>query len=178
MTRIIDLTLPLYNNMPVFPGDPEVKIEKVHHLDKEGWNMSTIFLPTHIATHVNVPIHMTKDGKTLDDYSLDAFMGEAVLYKKGMSFNKNTGVIFDSENISRKITDQLLKTPAKFVALPSKFEFDIELERILLEHDQLSFENLIHTEKLPSHFMFFGVPLNIQFGDGSPVRAFAVIDEK
>jgi kynurenine formamidase len=52
----------------------------------------------------------------------------------------------------------------------------IELEKLLLKHNIISCENLIHTDELPSKFMFYGVPLNIKDSDGSPVRAFAIIE--
>jgi len=171
----IDLTLSLYKDIPVFPGDPEVEIKQVHFLEKHGWNMATVSFPTHIATHVNVPIHMVDNGKTLDDYPLDMFMGNAVLYEKDIPFKKDLGYIFESQNITKEIVDQLIKTPVKFIALPAKHEFDIEFERVLLEHGQISFENLTNTEKLPKTFFFAGVPLKIQKGDGSPVRAYATI---
>ncbi|MEK7078558.1 MAG: cyclase family protein [Patescibacteria group bacterium] len=173
--RIIDLSLPLTHKMPVYPGDPEVDITEVHTLEKEGWNLRRVTLSTHIGTHVNVPYHMVKKGKNLDAYTLDRFMGSAVIYEKGIVFNKQTGIIFRDHNIDQKITDLLIADPPKFIGLSSKFEFDVPLEKLLLKHNIISFENLTNTEKLPGKFMFYGVPLNISGADGSPVRAFAVV---
>lgn len=171
---IIDLTLPLYDNMPVYPGDPEVKINQVHHLDTEGWNMATVFFPTHIGTHVNVPIHMVSEGKTLDDFPLDSFFGPAELYQPGQTFSLERGVIFATHNITSEIADQLIKTPPKFIGLAAEFEFDIAIEKRLLEHNIISFENLANMAQLPATFMFYGLPLKLHAGDGSPVRAFAI----
>jgi len=78
--KFIDLTQKLYNKMPVYPNDPAVEIKQVFFLAKDGWNMNTIFLPTHIGTHVNVPIHAVEGGKTLDDYSVDSFVGKSVVF--------------------------------------------------------------------------------------------------
>ncbi|USN57794.1 MAG: cyclase family protein [Candidatus Peribacteria bacterium] len=78
---VIDLSMELYSGMPVFPGDPDVKIEPIFHYEIDQWNMRRIEMNTHDATHVNVPIHATKNGKTLDNYSLDNFIGEAVKYE-------------------------------------------------------------------------------------------------
>ncbi len=59
------------------------------------------------------------------------------------------------------------------------FETDSELEteKLLLREGIISFEGLVHIDKLPKdkEFMFYGVPLKIKNGDGSPVRAFAQI---
>ena len=173
--NIIDLSLPLTHHMPVYPGDPEVDITEIHTLGKEGWNLRRLNLSTHIGTHVNVPYHMVKNGKNLDEYPLDSFMGPAVIYKKEIILDKQTGVIFHNQNIDQKIADLLIANPPKFIGLSSKYEFDVPLEKLLLEHGIISFENLINTEKLPGKFMFYGVPLNISGADGSPVRAFAVV---
>lgn len=169
----IDLSMALTHKMPVFEGDPEVDIVEIHTLEKEGWNLRLLTLTTHIGTHVNVPYHMVATGKRLDTYPLESFMGPAVIYKDGMVPSTETGVIFRDQNIDQAIADLLIKSPPKFIGLSAKFEFDIPLEKLLLEHGILSYENLMNTEKLPDAFMFYGVPLNIPMADGSPVRAFA-----
>lgn len=173
--RTIDLTQELFDGMPVFPGDPEVEIKQVHTLDNEGWRLSTISLPTHISTHVNVPSHMAAAGKTLTDYPVEAFFGECRLYEPGMEFRSDQGVIFHSQNIAADHAAAMIKQPPKFVGLAAVHEFDIPLERQLLEAGIISFESLANTDQLPQGqtFEFFGVPLLIRQGDGSPVRAFA-----
>ena len=173
--KIIDLSLPLTHKMSVYPGDPKVDIVEIHTLEKKGWNLRQLTLSTHLGTHVNVPYHMVKDGKKLDRYSLDSFIGPAVVYKEGILFDKQTGVIFGEQNIDQKIAELLIGNLPKFVGLSSKFQFEVPIEKLLLEHGIISFENLVNTERLPDKFMFYGVPLNISGADGSPVRAFAIV---
>ena len=173
--KIIDLSQQLYDRMPVYPGDPEVKIEEIHTLSKEGWNLRNMTLTTHTGSHVNVPYHMRKDGLKLDQLPLDLFQGKADIYVDGMNFSKEKGVIFRDQNIDVKITEKLIANPPKFIGLSEKHEFDIEIEKKLLENGIISYENLKNTDLLPSSFMFYGVPLNIKDSDGSPVRAYAII---
>lgn len=173
--RIIDLSQKLYHNMPVYPGDPEVVVEEIHTLAKEGWNLRSLSLTTHIGTHVNVPYHMVEKGKRLSEFSLDAFCGDTELYKPGMTISKHKGILFTTCNIDKAIADVLVKTPPKFIGLSEKFEFDIALEKLLLEHNIISFENLTNTDKLPDQCIFYGMPLNIADADGSPVRAFVLV---
>jgi len=92
-----------------------------------------------------------------------------------MKFYHNKGIIFSVCNIDKKIAEDLIKFPPKFIGLSARFEFDISIEKLLLEKGIISYENLVNTEKLPKTFTFYGVPLNIKEADGSPVRAFAVI---
>ena len=173
--RIIDLTLPLYSRMSVYPGDPEVSIELVQTIDKEGWNMRRIQINGHDGTHVNAPFHMVAGGKTLDDYPLEAFCGPAKLYDG--TIEKDKGIIFKDQTIDAAIAEEIKKVRPLFVGLTSEFEFDVEIEKDLLKEDIVVFERLTNLEKVPKEFMFYGMPLNIKEGDGSPIRAFAIVEE-
>ena len=174
--RIIDLSCPIYTGMSVYPGDPEVLIERVDTFERDQWNMARIHINTHDGTHVNVPIHATKDGKNLDDYPLEAFMGEAVLFSSEADIQRGIGVIFGDVNIDQALAELIVERQPKFVGLSDRFEFDIAVERFLLEAGVISFEHLANTEALPNHFIFYGAPLNLRKGDGSPVRAYAIVE--
>lgn len=95
--KTIDLTLPIYSGMSVYPGDPEASIELIQTIEKDEWNMLRIEINSHDGTHINAPIHCVKGGKNLDDYSLDAFMGPAKLYKPDLEIDSQTGVIFSEK---------------------------------------------------------------------------------
>lgn len=68
--KIIDLTLPLTHHMPVYPGDPEVEIAEIHTLSKQGWNLRTLGLSTHLGTHANVPYYMATDGSPVRAFAI------------------------------------------------------------------------------------------------------------
>lgn len=162
--------------MPVYPGDPEVLIRQIHTLTTEGWNLSSLTLTTHSGTHVNAPIHMTTAGKSLDAFPPERFTGPTVLYTSGMTLRHDTGVIFTTQNIDMALAEKLVASPPKFIGLSEEFEFDTAVEKYLLEHDVVCFENLTNTTKLPEQFVFYGFPLKIKGGDGSPVRAVAAFE--
>lgn len=162
--------------MPVFPGDPEVVIEQQQTFEKDGWNMKRVNINLHDGTHLNVPIHGTKEGRILDSYSIEDFIGKCTIYKKAEDIQNGIGIIFSDQNINLDIAKIIIKNKPKFVGLSSKFEFDVDIEKLLLEKGIISFERLSNTNKLPSEFTFYGVPLKIKDGDGSPVRAFAIIE--
>lgn len=173
--KIIDLTLPMHTGMPVYPGDPEVSIELVQTHEKEGWDMRRIQINAHDGTHVNAPIHMVPGGKTLDDMPLDSFCGPAHIYSPDVPMTAEKGVVFRDQNIDVNIAERIKKVRPLFVALSSAFEWDVEIEKDLLKEDIVLFERIANTEQLPQEFMFYGMPLRIKDGDGSPVRAFAVV---
>ena len=174
--KIIDLSLPLYTGMPVFPGDPEASIEVIQTLQQHGWELRRLHINSHDSTHVNVPAHAVANGKRLQDYSLDCFCGEAVIYRPGLAMQPDKGVIFRDRNIDAAIAEAILRARPKFVALSDAFEFDLQIEKDLLAEGIISYERLTNLDQLPDTFMFYGLPLNILSGDGSPVRAMAVIE--
>jgi kynurenine formamidase len=174
--KIIDLTLPMYAGMDVYPGDPKPSFDLIEKFSDTGWNMRRLEINGHDGTHVNLPLHATAAGKNLDDYELSAFVGEATLYETDADIKPGVGLIFHAKDISWEIAELIVDIGPSFIGLPARFEFDIDIERWLLERDVISFERLINTDQLPKTFHFHGAPLNIVHGDGSPVRAYAVTE--
>ena len=174
--KTIDLTLPMHADMDVYPGDPPPKYDLIEKFDETGWNMRRLEMNGHDGTHVNVPLHATADGKNLDDYHVGDFMGPSVLYESDADIQPGLGLIFHAIDISWDTAQKVVDIGPSFIGLPSRFEFDIEIERWLLARDVISFERLINTDQLPKTFVFHAAPLKIMHGDGSPVRAYAVID--
>lgn len=172
--KIIDLSLPLYTGMPVFPWDPEAKIEPIQTVESDGWNILRLQINSQDATHVNVPYHSEPQWKKLDEYHLDAFMWISLLYEVESDLQEGVGVIFSRENITQQIAEKIIEKKVKFVWLSSNFEFDLDVEKILLKHGIISFERLTNCDQLPKKFFFHGAPLSIKHWDGSPVRAYAI----
>lgn len=78
MRDIIDLTVPIGPDMAVYPGDPRPERRLVSDLAKgDPVTASVITLGAHIGTHVDLPAHFIRGGKTQGDYPIDAFIGPA-----------------------------------------------------------------------------------------------------
>jgi arylformamidase len=75
----IDLTQTIRNGMTVYVGDAVPNVSKYKRLDRDGVNLSLITLGSHTGTHVDAPIHFIKGGKTLDELSVESFVGEGVV---------------------------------------------------------------------------------------------------
>ncbi len=74
--RIVDLTHDITHQMAVFPADPAVGILK-HHNYQNGYYVSQVIFGTHTGTHIDVPVHKIKGGKTVDEVSIDRFAQKA-----------------------------------------------------------------------------------------------------
>ena len=174
--KIIDLTQPLFDKMPVYPGDPEAHITQVHTLDKKGWRLKYLQFSTHIGTHADAFSHMDKNGQTIDKMPLGKFIGKTILVKVGDIFPKRIGLAFKDGILGLDIFDKIIEAKPLFVIAGNTSDFELELERKLLKAGVLTIAGLSNMEKLPVNipFMFYGVPLKIKDGDGSPIRAFAI----
>ena len=74
----IDVSVPLRSGMVHWPGDPEVKIERVLKIESgDDCNVSTIFMSSHTGTHIDSPYHFVKSGVAINDLPLSAVIGKA-----------------------------------------------------------------------------------------------------
>ncbi|MDE1853345.1 MAG: cyclase family protein [Thaumarchaeota archaeon] len=75
----VDLTQTIKNGMTVYVGDAVPKVSRFKRLDKDGVNLSVMSLGSHTGTHVDAPSHFIKGGRTLDELSVESFVGEAAV---------------------------------------------------------------------------------------------------
>lgn len=73
-----DVTVPLNNELPTWPGDPGVEISDWRSLAKgDGANVSLVHFGAHTATHVDAPAHFIDGAAKVESLPLDALIGEA-----------------------------------------------------------------------------------------------------
>jgi arylformamidase len=58
--KIYDVTVPISEELIVYPGDPQVRIERSSVIGQEDakYNLSTITLGSHTGTHIDSPFHL------------------------------------------------------------------------------------------------------------------------
>jgi len=78
LSDIIDISVPLLPEMPVWPGDGGIRIVPLKRMDTgDKNNLSRLECGVHTGTHVDAPWHFLEDGSTAEQLPLDAMMGEA-----------------------------------------------------------------------------------------------------
>ncbi len=77
MPQYYDITIPITDNMIVYPGDRPVSFKRTHTIAKHGYNESEIECGTHVGTHIDAPVHFIEGGATLDDFSFELMVGTA-----------------------------------------------------------------------------------------------------
>lgn len=75
---IYDVTVPIRANMPIYEGDPAVKIEAASSLSKgDSANVSFLHLGAHTGTHVDAPAHFIEGAAKIDSLPLEILIGPA-----------------------------------------------------------------------------------------------------
>jgi kynurenine formamidase len=71
-SKAVDLTQPLYNGMPFWPGTEPIKIERLADYD-QGYRMYKFTMWENIGTHVDSPSHFAagKGMRTIDQLSMN-----------------------------------------------------------------------------------------------------------
>jgi len=75
---IYDVTVPLSNDLPTYPGDPGIEISDWLSLSKgDAANVSLLHLGAHTGTHVDAPAHFIEGAAKVESLALDTLIGEA-----------------------------------------------------------------------------------------------------
>ena len=74
---VIDLTHTIKPGMPVYPGTEPPRIERANTIETDGFLEHKLTMYSHTGTHMDAPSHILKNGRTLDSYAADFFVGRA-----------------------------------------------------------------------------------------------------
>ncbi|MGM9951462.1 MAG: cyclase family protein [Lysinibacillus sp.] len=197
----IDITMPLHKNMPVWPGDTPFDCRLVAKLGTDGANVGEMTMSLHAGTHVDAPFHYDDFGKSVDALPLDLFMGPALLVEmtdvrqiqkrnveqlplQGIEriFFKTKKVYdlyrFDGSyaTIHPDAVAHMADMGVKVIGTDAPSIDAVEDEALLAHHACKEegiyiIENLYLKDAKAGMYEFIGLPLPIQGGDASPIRA-------
>jgi kynurenine formamidase len=77
--HIVDLSHPLDDDTPVYPGDPVARFEPATTIGEHGYNVLHVRMGSQTGTHVDAPFHFLADGARIDELPLELFLGPAVV---------------------------------------------------------------------------------------------------
>ncbi len=73
--KIIDISLPLNNDTPVYPGNVPLSVSIHHAMPEYATQLSSITFGSHTGTHVDAPAHAVQGALSLDKIPLQNFVG-------------------------------------------------------------------------------------------------------
>jgi kynurenine formamidase len=77
--RIVDLSMPIDERTPFYPGDPEPRVCPASRIDRDGVNVARLDIGSHTGTHCDAPYHFLEDGLRLSQLPLERFVGPGVV---------------------------------------------------------------------------------------------------
>ena len=73
-----DISLTLTEDLPTWPGDPRIKLDKISQIHEGDMaNLTHISTSLHVGTHVDAPDHFLGNGDTVEKIKLDRLVGHA-----------------------------------------------------------------------------------------------------
>jgi len=198
--KIYDISQKVFS-CEAYPGDPVPKKKVLKSMQKgEVYNLTAFSMCAHNGTHIDAPFHFIKDGKTVDEICLEAFVGMAYVAE-------HHGVVTgdDAAEIIEKAKRQNSEA-AKRILIKGDVEVSLEAAKIFASSDILLLGNepqtigpenapmAVHLVLLASDVVLLegirlsavpegvyflnAAPLNLSGADGSPCRAVLIAAEK
>jgi len=77
--RTYDISLTIKNGFPVWPGDPQIILERIQKMEEgAAANVSHIQMGVHAGTHIDAPYHFMGQGaSTVENLPLNVLIGRA-----------------------------------------------------------------------------------------------------
>lgn len=105
-----DISVPLTNEMPTYPGDPGIQVTASFSLaNGDSANVTHLNFGAHTGTHVDAPAHFIEGASKVESMDLDALIGRTKVVEVPAT-NLSVGVDFISQHCTADDTRVLFKT--------------------------------------------------------------------
>ena len=108
---IFDVTLTLSPDLPSWPGDPAVALERVRKIEEgANANVSRLDMGVHNGTHVDAPIHFVPGENGVDQLDLNILVGPALVLELADEVDTITASVLKAASIPPGTKRLLFKT--------------------------------------------------------------------
>ena len=189
--KITDISQELLS-AAVYEGDPTTRIDSIQSMEKGNlYNLSSLSMCLHNGTHIDAPSHFIKDGKTVEEIPLSAFVGECYVreHKGDIGANDAREILKMArahgagERILLKgdltVTEEAAKVFAEGDILllgnegqtvgPADAPMAVHLA--LLSREVVLLEGIVLKNVKEGKYILSAAPINIKGAEGSPCRA-------
>ena len=99
--RIVDLTHTIVAGMPMWPGAPDPVIERVADYDSAGYRLHTFEMIENTGTHVDVPSHFIKGGRSISDFAASELVVPAAVIDVRTQAKSDPDYTLSAEDVRR-----------------------------------------------------------------------------
>lgn len=194
--KIYDISQEVFS-CKVFPGDPAPERKVMCSIDAgDVCNLTAISMCAHNGTHIDAPFHFINDGKTVNQVSLEPFVGFAyVAEHHGIVSGDDAAYIIEKANAqnpeaARRILikdDAVVSEEAAKVFAASNLlllgnesqtvgpeDAPMAVHLILLGAGMILLEGIRLAEVPEGVYLLNAAPLNLAGADGAPCRAILI----
>lgn len=205
--KIIDLTHTISHQMPVFPGEKSPSIIRDILPEDTGYVTHRLETNMHTGTHIDAPFHSKSDTITIDKYSVEQFVGSAVVIDvRGFSeialnqdweslfrnhkfvlfctgYSQNWGsenYYYDYPEFDASIAEALVNCGVRIAGFdsPSPDKAPFAFHSIILKNERFLVENLTNLDKLVGMENITFMAFPLKIeAEASLIRAVATIED-
>lgn len=166
--EIIDVSVPVRSGMPVYPGDPEVRLERV----SDAPAVSRLDLGVHTGTHVDAPLHFIEGAASTEQLPLDVLVGPCEVVEGGGAAERL--LIKGASELDGAAAQALVDQGVRLVGVDGMSVGDEGAHRVLLGAGVVVVEGLDLSGVEPGSYELYCLPLRLVGSDGAPARAILV----
>jgi len=192
--RIIDISQEVLS-CNVYPDDPQPRAERIRSMAQgEVYNLTVFSMCAHNGTHVDAPFHFIKDGKTVEEIPLEAFVGKCYVARHSGDVTAEDAVAILERarraDAGRRILiagDAVVTEEAARVFVEAGIllvgnesqtvgpeDAPMAVHLILLNAGVVLLEGVVLDSVVEGRYFLNAAPLNLAGADGSPCRAYLI----
>lgn len=166
--EIFDISMSVRSGMEVYPGDPEVFLERV----RSNPAVSRLDFGVHTGTHVDAPVHFIEGGRGTETLRLDVLTGPCEVVV-GIGIAERV-VIKDAPALDEAAARKLVEGGVSLVGVDRLSVGDPDAHVALLGAGVVIVEGLDLSDVEPGSYQLYCLPLKLVGSDGAPARAILV----
>lgn len=192
--KIYDISQEVFASK-VYPGDPVPEFKKLQDMNRgDLYNLSSFSMCAHNGTHIDVPNHFIKNGKTTDEIPLDKMVGVCfvaehngeVTEKDALNILSKAKLVNAGERIlirgNATVTLEAAKVFAenkiKLIGNESQsvgpLDAPMAVHLTLLNAETVLLEGVVLKDIKEGKYFLSAAPLNLKGFEGSPCRAYLI----
>ena len=199
--EIFDISVPIEPGMITYPGDPQVRMERVVSIEHgDVVNLTRLDFGVHTGTHVDAPVHFIDGGAGADALPLEVFLGPCEVVE-ATAVGDEVGpelvptdverVLFKTRNselwerdsfdegfirIGLAAAERLVESGVRLVGVDYLSVGEQETHETLLGAGIAAIEGLDLRGIEPGPYQLACLPLRIVGSDGAPARTVLIRD--
>lgn len=191
---IIDISQEVLSSK-VFPGDPMPAVKRLYSMENgDLYNLTAFSMCAHNGTHVDAPFHFIKDGKSIDQIAMDAFVGSCYVVRQEGNVTAEDALNILKQAINADARERILIAGDVTVTMEAAKVFaeakikllgnesqtvgpkdaPMEVHQILLGAEIVLLEGIVLTDIPEGKYFLNAAPLKLAGCDGAPCRAFLI----